>query len=564
MAAGKTRCAAAIVGEMIKRKKIERVVVITTSKTLLRSWVKAAHLYGVDLLATFEARKGIPPDCHGLVITYARLCTYYQEQMTSFAEYLRGYVTEVPTLIVFDEPHHLSTNEEDSSWGQSARTAFEFASYRLLLTGTPWRSDREAIPFVRYDPETKIVETDFLYSYRDALLDRVVRRVNFPLVDSAVSFQRAGRDKEIVCYASLEEAQKVHESDAVRTVLDIKVSQWLPTAIRDAHEELMQMRKSGDPRAGGLLVVSDAEEERMKPIVDMVRKETGCEPVVITSKVQDPQDRIDAFRDSDDPWVIAVQMISEGVDIPRLRVGVYGTNVKTRLAFRQFVGRFLRIVDDRIYDYASVYVIRIGDMITYVKEFEEEVYEALKEQAEECICGCGCKNGSFCPCGCKPDFEGCGCMGISGGDSTELLKISGTGEVRETYQSGLAYSEVEKSQAEKLRRQIPKFKDWSLTDIADVLREIEPSKSNGETPKPRHEKTKEQRRIELKNAYAKAVKDTVVKKRKSMGEVHTEEDFKRVQRKIIKKLGASSDNMTEEQLREAIKMVQQDFERLWS
>ena len=368
--------------------------------------------------------------------------------MTSFAEYLRGYVTEVPTLIILDEPHHLS-NENDSGWSDGAAYAFEFARYRLLLTGTPWRTDRTPIPFVTYDAN-EIVKSDFVYSYKDALTDVpcCVRRVNFPLVDSAVSFRRTGRDKEIRSFDMLEQVPKSQEGDAVRTALDNKVSEWLPTAIRNAHEELMQMRETV-PRAGGLLVVSDAEEIRMQSIVSMFRKETGCDPLVITSKVDDPQVRIDKFRDSDAPWAIAVQMISEGVDIPRLRVGVYGTNVRTRLAFRQFVGRFLRVVGDRDYDYASVYVIRTGDMIAYVTEFEDEVYEVLKEQVDECVCSCGCHNTPSCPCGC--DVEGCRCKGGGGGETSELLSISGTGEMRETVQSGTAFTVAEMDDARQLK-----------------------------------------------------------------------------------------------------------------
>ena len=40
-------------------------------------------------------------------------------------------------------------------------------------------------------------------------------------------------------------------------------------------------------------------------------------------------------------------MVSEGVDIPRLRVGVYATAAKTPLIFRQIVGRFVRTLAGR-------------------------------------------------------------------------------------------------------------------------------------------------------------------------------------------------------------------------
>jgi superfamily II DNA or RNA helicase len=52
--------------------------------------------------------------------------------------------------------------------------------------------------------------------------------------------------------------------------------------------------------------------------------------------------RIAEFASSDRRWLVSVLMVSEGVDIPRLRVGVYATAARTELFFRQVVGRFIR------------------------------------------------------------------------------------------------------------------------------------------------------------------------------------------------------------------------------
>ncbi len=52
--------------------------------------------------------------------------------------------------------------------------------------------------------------------------------------------------------------------------------------------------------------------------------------------------RIADFASSDRRWLVSVLMVSEGVDIPRLRVGVYATAARTELFFRQVVGRFIR------------------------------------------------------------------------------------------------------------------------------------------------------------------------------------------------------------------------------
>ena len=40
--------------------------------------------------------------------------------------------------------------------------------------------------------------------------------------------------------------------------------------------------------------------------------------------------------------MVAVRMVSEGVDVPRLAVGVYATTTTTPLFFAQAVGRFVR------------------------------------------------------------------------------------------------------------------------------------------------------------------------------------------------------------------------------
>jgi hypothetical protein len=52
--------------------------------------------------------------------------------------------------------------------------------------------------------------------------------------------------------------------------------------------------------------------------------------------------RLAEFSASRRRWLVSVLMVSEGVDIPRLRVGVYATPARTELFFRQVVGRFVR------------------------------------------------------------------------------------------------------------------------------------------------------------------------------------------------------------------------------
>ncbi|HEX5828452.1 MAG TPA: hypothetical protein VFY23_13085, partial [Candidatus Limnocylindrales bacterium] len=94
------------------------------------------------------------------------------------------------------------------------------------------------------------------------------------------------------------------------------------------------------PDAGGLVIAMDQDHAR--GIAAMLRRDFGEHAVVVTSDDPEASDRIAAFAAGREPWLVAVRMVSEGVDIPRLRVGVYATTVTTDLFFRQAVGRFVR------------------------------------------------------------------------------------------------------------------------------------------------------------------------------------------------------------------------------
>jgi hypothetical protein len=61
-------------------------------------------------------------------------------------------------------------------------------------------------------------------------------------------------------------------------------------------------------------------------------------------------------------------MVSEGVDVPRLAVGVYATTTSTPLFFAQAVGRFVR-ARGRL-ETASVFLPSVPNLLTYAAELE--------------------------------------------------------------------------------------------------------------------------------------------------------------------------------------------------
>ena len=109
--------------------------------------------------------------------------------------------------------------------------------------------------------------------------------------------------------------------------------------LQAAHTRLIQMRRNM-PDAGGLVLASDTTTARAYA---KILKQLSNTPVsVILSDDPGSSDRIQEFADSTEEWMVAVRMVSEGVDVPRLAVGVYATSASTPLFFAQAIGRFVR------------------------------------------------------------------------------------------------------------------------------------------------------------------------------------------------------------------------------
>src|SRR5262245_36335871 len=300
-----------------------RLVVVAPTSHLKLQWADAAAGFGLHLEPRWTPSGGrLPADVHGIVTTY--------QQVASSPDALRPLAGGA--LAVLDEVHHAG---DDRAWGDAVRRAFEPASRRLALSGTPFRSDTLAIPFVRYVGDEAV--PDFEYGYADALADgRVVRPVYFPRINGFMEW--IAPDGAAQAAAFDDPLDRARAAQRLRTALSLE-GEWLPTVLAQANERLVALRRQ-QPDAGGLVVATD--QDHAQGIADLLRYRCGVRATVAVSDDPRSSSRIARFSASSDPWIVAVRMVSEGVDIPRLRVGVYATTTTTELFFRQAVGRFVR------------------------------------------------------------------------------------------------------------------------------------------------------------------------------------------------------------------------------
>ena len=366
--AGKTAYALTVAAELLARREIAAITVVTPTEHLKHQWSQAAHALGIPLDSSYRNAQGrASADFTGVAVTYA--------QVAAHPALHRQRTLNRRTLVVFDEIHHAG---DALSWGEAVREAFEPARRRLGLTGTPFRSDTNPIPFVTYSeaPDgSKRSSSDYVYGYGPALEDGVVRPVIFLAYSGEMRWRaRAGEEVTGTLGAPMTADQL---AQAWRTALDPDGA-WIARVLEAADRRLGEVRRDM-PDAAGLVIAGDHADARA--YAALLRRITGTRPVVVLSDDPSASRKIAHFAASGDRWMVAVRMVSEGVDIPRLAVGVYATSVGTALFFAQAVGRFVRA--RRRGETASVFLPSIPILLGYAAELEAERDHVLSRRGDD-------------------------------------------------------------------------------------------------------------------------------------------------------------------------------------
>ncbi|MFI7544523.1 DEAD/DEAH box helicase [Actinoplanes sp. NPDC049599] len=356
--AGKTTFALRIAAELLADGTVEAVTVVCPTEHLKTQWSAAAARVGIQLDPSFRnADVHSSRDFHGAVLTYAQVGM-------APAVHRRRTMTR-PTMVILDEIHHAG---DSRTWGDGVKSAFEEAERRLMLTGTPFRSDDNPIPFVTYERGENGLQrsrSDSIYGYSDALREGVVRPVIF-LAYSGETRWRTSAGDELAARLG-EPMTKDLVSQAWRTALDHR-GDWMPQVLRAADARLSRLREHGMTDAGGLVIASDQQTARA--YAKLLNEITGEPAVVVLSDDQGASARIGSFARSEERWMVAVRMVSEGVDIPRLAVGVYATSASTPLYFAQAIGRFVRA--RRTGETATVFLPSVPHLLGLASEMEAE------------------------------------------------------------------------------------------------------------------------------------------------------------------------------------------------
>ncbi|MBD3926529.1 DEAD/DEAH box helicase [Nocardioides cavernae] len=355
--AGKTTFALTVAADLLSRRIVDRITVVAPTEHLKTQWAEAAARAGIPIDPTYSAGKGRTSDDYvGIAVTYAGVA------VNPLAMRIR--TERFKTLVILDEIHHAG---DALSWGEGVRESFDPATRRLALTGTPFRSDINPIPFVTYAPGDDGIPTssaDFTYGYAHALADHVVRPVLFMAYSGEMQWRTRAGD-EVVARLGEPLTKDMH-AQALRTALDPRGS-WIPAVLEAADRRLSEVRRHV-PDAAGLVIAGDQETARA--YAALLKKISGETPTVVLSDEKGSSKKIEKFTHSEQRWMVAVRMVSEGVDVPRLAVGVWATTVSTPLFFAQAVGRFVRARSRG--ETASVFLPSVPHLLEFASDMEAQ------------------------------------------------------------------------------------------------------------------------------------------------------------------------------------------------
>lgn len=370
--AGKTVAQLTVAYNLLKLGIVDWIVICVPTDHL-------RNQMGRDAFQRFEIDlyhgTGFPTisEYQGEVVTYAQVASspgIWQKRCSNRTVFLSS-----------DEVHHLG---DDLAWGESYKDAFSGAKLRLSTSGTPFRTDNQQIPWITYENSDDGIlksKADYHYGYGDGLRDGVCRHVIFPSFDASCRWLFGAQEFTATFQ---DELSKEDSARRRNTVIDPDESNWLPLIFQDADIRLSRIRECGHDNAAGLVVCRDKIQAAL--MAEMIQDLTGKSPLLVNSDISESSDLIEGFASekgsSASRWIVAVKMVSEGVDIKRLRIAIYATNIITEMYFRQFVGRVIRVIglDEET---AYVYVYPDPTLIEFVESIKAVREHCIKDETDD-------------------------------------------------------------------------------------------------------------------------------------------------------------------------------------
>ncbi len=382
---GKTLMACVAITEKLKDGLISLVLVVSPTVNIKSQWKDQFSRLGVKAFdeASNEAMRFRRDRNDRMAGDYSAICiTYAQLAMDKdlFAELAK----REKVGLIADEVHHADDAE---AYGQALSLVAERAKFKLALSGTPFNSSGGALAMC---PSEELINDEgrvvrkalplYSYDYSKAIFDNACRYIEFIKVYGIgkSTYRSLAND---ATFQRIVDLSKQNKTDSISALLDPQ-GEFLQSMLVDGLNSLQNIKRH-DSKAGMLIVAKDKNHGAAinKLIGRMCRGNPDWvtySTLEIYNDTEKAHERISALDKDRTDIIITVRMISEGVDVKRLRVGVYATDYRTRMFFVQFVGRFVRW-EQRLdgTQHGRIIIPAHIDLLIFAREIEKMVFESL-------------------------------------------------------------------------------------------------------------------------------------------------------------------------------------------
>jgi superfamily II DNA or RNA helicase len=393
--AGKSFCSSQVALRLLERNAIDLVVILSPSCGTRLTWRKTfeSELLNGRRIGVTEGPV-FPVDTEVWSSTYAGY------------DNVEKALHERPTSGIFaiiDEVHHA---EESAEWGRAVDRLVSLSDYALFLSGTPWRREGRIAQLCTeenshrrpYYGEDNRIAADYVYDYGQDLRNKVSRAtvpVKFYFWDSFWQSSDGRKEEKLLKdlpsfpFANFETendwyewakncdtplGKHLHFDPPAETP---EVNKLLKNILDESLNLLYMSRRQAELscRAKNLTVLLCVAKsiKEARAIADYIQ---DCNPsykvAVVVSDDSNGAAKLERItkqcqeNSPDKPDVIvSVGMVSEGVDIPQIKVIAFMSAILTTLYFIQVVGRALRrmMINKKENRYADTH---LNDTIAYV------------------------------------------------------------------------------------------------------------------------------------------------------------------------------------------------------
>jgi superfamily II DNA or RNA helicase len=381
-ASGKTVAACLIAKNLFECGKIDRIIIIAPQAGVTHQWAKEIK----NMLGLHMEKVNSSDDLKMSSLT-DHICATWQA-LNNIQDAVQAICNKQKVLVICDEHHHAAL---EASWGASADSAFQKAKYCLILTGTPIRTDGKQCTWLSLGKNNQFIfpkEGMYELNYGKAVDLGYCVPATFHRFEGLFTVDLGNGSKVPVSSKIKPKLSKSLKKDpVVQNSIDFfkltklkkyekdgstpSKNSYLGLMIEFGINKLIQ-KKNELPEAGGLIIAPDIlTAEYMAKLVELI---SGKKAIIVHSNMKNSQKKINTFRRNVSiDWLVSVAMVSEGVDIPRLRSVIYIPNALTELAFRQALGRVVRKCGNEDYSSASFIMPPLSVFENYAKRIEIEM-----------------------------------------------------------------------------------------------------------------------------------------------------------------------------------------------